>query len=75
MRRGGCSDAIDAGLVSAAQALEQYESARYGRLKAWAKELGMRDAAKLLDETLQEEKRTDALLTRIAEQRVNQRAA
>jgi ferritin-like metal-binding protein YciE len=68
------SDALDAGLVSAAQALEHYEIARYGTLKAWAEELGMRDAAKLLDETLQEEKRTDALLTKIAEERVNQRA-
>jgi ferritin-like metal-binding protein YciE len=35
----------------------------------------MSDAAKLLDATLQEEKRTDALLTKIAEERVNQRAA
>jgi ferritin-like metal-binding protein YciE len=69
------SDALDAGLISAAQALEHYEIARYGTLKAWAEELGMRDAAKLLDATLQEEKRTDALLTKIAEDRVNQRAA
>lgn len=69
------SDALDAGLVAAAQALEHYEIARYGTLKAWAEELGMRDAAKLLDATLQEEKRTDALLTRMAAERVNQQAA
>ena len=69
------SDALDAGLISAAQALEHYEIARYGTLKAWAEELGMRDAVQLLDATLQEEKRTDALLSRIAEERVNQRAA
>ena len=48
---------------------------RSGTLKAWAEELGMRDAVQLLDATLQEEKRTDALLSRIAEERVNQRAA
>ena len=69
------SDALDAGLVSAAQAIEHYKISRYGTLKSWAQELGMRDAAKLLDETLQEEKKTDAILTRIAEQWLNQRAA
>jgi ferritin-like metal-binding protein YciE len=69
------SDALDAGLLSATQAVEHYEISRYGTLKAWAEELGMRDAAKLLDETLHEEKRTDSLLTKIAEERVNQRAA
>jgi ferritin-like metal-binding protein YciE len=69
------SDALDAGLVSATQAIEHYEISRYGTLKTWAEELGMRDAAKLLDETLQEEKKTDAILTKIAEERVNRRAA
>jgi ferritin-like metal-binding protein YciE len=69
------SDALDAGLVSATQAIEYYEISRYGTLKTWAEELGMRDAAKLLDETLQEEKKTDAILTKIAEERVNRRAA
>ena len=69
------SNALDAGLVSAAQAIEHYEISRYGTLKTWAEELGMRDAVRLLDETLQEEKRTDAILTKIAEERVNQRAA
>jgi ferritin-like metal-binding protein YciE len=69
------SDALDPGLLSATQAVEHYEISRYGTLKAWAEELGMRDAAKLLDATLHEEKRTDALLTKIAEERVNQRAA
>jgi ferritin-like metal-binding protein YciE len=69
------SDVLDAGLVSAAQAIEHYEISRYGTLKTWAQELGMMDAAKLLDETLQEEKKTDAILTKIAEERVNQRAA
>ena len=48
------SEAIDAGLVSAAQAVEHYEITRYGTLKRWAEVLGMKDAAKLLDETLGE---------------------
>jgi len=65
--------AIDAGLVAAAQAVEHYEMARYGTLKTWATTLGMQDAADLLDETLQEEGKTDELLTALAET-VNQGA-
>ena len=51
------------------------EITRYGSLKTWAEELGMRDAAKLLDQNLQEEKKTDLLLTKLAEARVNTKAA
>jgi ferritin-like metal-binding protein YciE len=69
------SEALDAGLLSAAQSVEHYEIARYGTLRNWAKQLGMNDAAKLLEETLKEEKETDALLTRLAEKSVNRRAA
>ena len=54
-------------LAACAQAVEHYEIARYGTLKTWATQLGHADAAKLLDETLQEEKKTDALLSKIAE--------
>lgn len=61
------SPAADAVLAACAQAVEHYEIARYGTLKTWASQLGYADAAKLLDETLQEEKKTDALLTEIAE--------
>ena len=68
------SPAIDAGLLAGAQAVEHYEISRYGTLKAWAGELGMSDAVKLLDATLQEEKKTDVALTRIAETVVNQEA-
>jgi ferritin-like metal-binding protein YciE len=68
------SPAIDAGLLAGAQAVEHYEISRYGTLKTWAGELGMNDAVKLLDATLQEEKKTDATLTRIAETVVNQEA-
>jgi ferritin-like metal-binding protein YciE len=46
--------ALDAGLVSAAQAVEHYEIARYGTLKTWANQLGLKDAVALLDATLQD---------------------
>src|SRR6478735_744174 len=69
------SGALDAGLLAGAQAVEHYEISRYGTMKAWAMQLGMRDAAKLLDRTLQEEKKTDEALTRLAEAAVNAEAA
>jgi ferritin-like metal-binding protein YciE len=68
------SPALDAGLLAAAQAVEHYEMSRYGTLKAWAQELGLNDAVRLLDKTLEEEKKTDATLTKIAETIVNQQA-
>jgi len=68
-------DALDAGLVASGQTVEHYEIARYGTLKTWARQLGMEDAAKLLDETLQEEIKTDKLLTQLATKSVNRRAA
>jgi ferritin-like metal-binding protein YciE len=66
--------ALDAGLLAAAQAVEHYEIARYGTLKTWAAELGLRESAKLLDSTLREEKKTDETLSKIAEAAVNQHA-
>jgi ferritin-like metal-binding protein YciE len=66
--------ALDAGLLAAAQAVEHYEISRYGTLKTWAEELGLRDAVSLLDATLAEEKKTDADLTKLAESVVNQQA-
>ena len=68
------SAALDAGLLAAAQAVEHYEISRYGTLKTWAKELGLDEAASLLEETLQEEKKTDEALTELAESAVNQEA-
>lgn len=68
------SPALDAAIIAANQGIEHYEIARYGTLKTWANQLGMTDAATLLDETLQEEKRTDELLTRIAESAANREA-
>ncbi|MCJ8520679.1 ferritin-like metal-binding protein YciE [Pseudorhizobium tarimense] len=65
------SPALDAGLLAAAQAVEHYEISRYGTLKSWATQLGMDDAAKLLETTLNEETKTDELLTQLAEQTLN----
>jgi ferritin-like metal-binding protein YciE len=66
--------ALDAGLLAAAQAVEHYEISRYGTLKAWAEELGLDDAAELLEETLDEEEATDEALTEIAKSAINQQA-
>jgi ferritin-like metal-binding protein YciE len=66
--------ALDAGLASAAQAVEHYEIARYGTLARWAKELGYADARKLLVETLGEEEATDETLSALAEGSLNQSA-
>jgi ferritin-like metal-binding protein YciE len=65
----------DAGMLAAAQTVEHYEIARYGTLIAWADQLGMKDASKLLRETLDEEKKTDELLSRLAKENINQKAA
>ena len=69
------SSALDAGLVAAGQAVEHYEIARYGTLKAWATQLGMDEAVTLLDATLQEEIATDLKLTEVGTAAVNQKAA
>lgn len=69
------TDALDAGLISAAQAVEHYEITRYGTLKRWAQMLGLDDAVLLLDETLQEESQTDVDLTTLADASINQKAA
>ncbi|MFO1090882.1 MAG: ferritin-like domain-containing protein [Hyphomicrobiales bacterium] len=68
-------EVVDAALISSAQTVEHYEIARYGTLCAWARELGMDDAEKLLQSTLEEEKAADEKLTMLAEEAVNQRAA
>jgi ferritin-like metal-binding protein YciE len=69
------TSALDAGLLAAAQAVEHYEISRYGTLKTWASELGMKDAVKLLDATLNEEKKTDDTLSKLALSAVNLAAA
>jgi ferritin-like metal-binding protein YciE len=65
------SPALDAGLISSAQAVEHYEIARYGTLKYWAGQLGMKDAVALLDANLQEEIATDKKLSAMGEGSAN----
>ena len=69
------SEALDAGLLAGGQAVEHYEMSRYGTLKTWAAQLGMKDAAALLDQTLsgREEDRRPAQQTGAGE--VNLKAA
>ncbi len=68
-------EALDAGLIAAAQAVEHYEIARYGTLLAWAKQLGLSEAEGLIEETLVEEENTDELLSELAEDAINPAAA
>lgn len=68
------SPALDAGLIASAQAVEHYEISRYGTLKAWAEELGLEEAVGLLEETLQEEKKTDQALNELALSSLNTEA-
>lgn len=65
---------LDAGIIAAAQAVEHYEICRYGTLVEWAKDLGHEDAARLLGETLEEEKKTDQILTQLARKSINREA-
>jgi ferritin-like metal-binding protein YciE len=69
------SEVRDAAALAGAQAVEHYEIARYGTLIAWAKQLGREDCARVLQQTLDEEKATDQKLTAIAESKINPKAA
>jgi ferritin-like metal-binding protein YciE len=75
MKEAKPSPVLDAGLIGAAQRVEHYEMAGYGTARTHAEELGRSDAARLLDQTLAEEKEADQKLTRLAEQGVNRQAA
>jgi ferritin-like metal-binding protein YciE len=68
-------EALDAGLIAAAQAVEHYEITRYGTLLAWAKQLGLAEAEGLIQETLIEEENTDQILSELAEDAINPAAA
>ncbi len=68
-------EVLDAALINAAQAAEHYEINRYGTLVAWAKRLGRSDCASVLQQTLDEEKACDQKLTKLAESKINSRAA
>jgi ferritin-like metal-binding protein YciE len=74
MEADGDPDVKDAALIAAAQRVEHYEIAGYGCARTFAHRLGQRDAARLLQESLDEVGATDKILTRIAEQAVNPQA-
>ena len=64
----------DAALIGAAQKVEHYEIAGYGTARTWADRLGLKDASKLLQQTLNEEAAADKKLGSIAEKKVNRAA-
>src|SRR3954447_639156 len=68
-------DVMDAALIGAAQKVEHYEIATYGTLCTYADLLGLKEAKRLLGQNLEEEKKTDQLLTELAESVINLEAA
>jgi ferritin-like metal-binding protein YciE len=74
LEEDGLPEVIDAALISAAQRVEHYEIAAYGCLRTYAQLLGMRDADRLLQQTLTEEEATDEALTALGEGGINQAA-
>lgn len=64
----------DAGILACAQAVEHYEMARYGAIIAWAKEVGATEVVRLMQETLDEEKKADTLLNQLATKAINRQA-
>ena len=66
---------MDAAIISAAQKIEHYEIASYGTCRTYAELLGNTEAARLLQQTLDEEGKTDKLLTELAESSINLEAA
>ncbi len=74
IQEGGTPEVLDAAIIGAAQAIEHHEIAAYGTARTMAQQLGLTEAAQLLEQTLDEEKQTDARLTQLAEQSVNQKA-
>jgi ferritin-like metal-binding protein YciE len=67
----GDKEAMEAALIGAAQRVEHYEIAAYGTARAHAQQLGYDNAARMLEQTLKEERQTDDRLTQIAESRIN----
>ena len=74
IQQGGAPEVVDAAIIGAAQAIEHHEIAAYGTARTLAQQLGMQEAAQLLEQTLEEEKQTDAQLTQLAESSVNLKA-
>ncbi|MET1046429.1 MAG: ferritin-like domain-containing protein [Hyphomicrobium sp.] len=69
------ADTRDAAMIAAGQAAEHYEITRYGTLVSWAKLLGHKDVATILEKTLKEEYAADDKLTKLAESKLNKEAA
>ena len=65
---------MDAALIAAAQKVEHYEISGYGTARSYAQALGHQNAARMLDQTADEEGRTDKMLTTMAEDHINKRA-
>lgn len=74
-KASGEPSVIDAGLIAAAQRVEHYEIAGYGCARTFAEMLGMNEAARLLDETIEEEKAANEKLNQLALNMINQEAA
>jgi ferritin-like metal-binding protein YciE len=74
IKQGGAPEVLDAAIIGAAQGIEHYEIAAYGTARTLAQQLGMNEAAQLLEQTLNEEKQQDEQLTQVAQQNVNQQA-
>ena len=74
MHKDAAPAVMDATLIAAAQKIEQYEISGYGTAAYMGEELGMRDVANLLQQTLEEEKKTDSILNSIAKTTVNRKA-
>jgi ferritin-like metal-binding protein YciE len=64
----------DAAIIASAQKIEHYEISGYGTARAYAKELGLKEVARLLEQTMKEEKEADRLLTQLALNKVNIKA-
>lgn len=75
MEEDATEEVMDAALIAAAQRAEHYEIAGYGTVRTYARLLGDEQAAKLLQQTLEEEGETDKKLTQLAESSINIDAA
>jgi len=75
LQSDGEPEPLQAALIGAAQRVEHYEIAAYGTARAHARQLGYMKAVDLLGQTLEEEKLADELLTKLAENRINVKAA
>lgn len=74
MKENAEPEVLDAGLIAAAQKVEHYEIAGYGTARTWAERMGYDNAARLLQQTLDEESAANEKLTQIAESHVNMEA-